>query len=153
MPNSIEAAICLLGVWRLNAVPVLINELSPASHIRHVLQLSGCKILIAGSNTFDLASECGVSHFNIEYFSGDGNPDNEVDKIPQHLPNSHCANADDVASVIFTSGSTGLPKGVMQSHNTLISCCRSVADVLKLNRDDQIPVSYTHLTLPTTPYV
>ena len=48
------------------------------------------------------------------------------------LHNLNTIDKDDICCLIYTSGTGGRPKGVMLTHKS---------------------VSYTHLTLPTTPYV
>src|SRR4029453_2010665 len=45
---------------------------------------------------------------------------------------------DDPACVLFSSGSTGAAKGVVVSHNNILSNIAAVAQVLGLARDDRI---------------
>jgi acyl-[acyl-carrier-protein]-phospholipid O-acyltransferase/long-chain-fatty-acid--[acyl-carrier-protein] ligase len=45
---------------------------------------------------------------------------------------------DDSACVLFSSGSTGAPKGVVLSHNNILSNIEAVAQVLWLARDDRV---------------
>ena len=46
------------------------------------------------------------------------------------------AAADDLCLIQFTSGTTGEPKGVLHSHNTVLSGCRPIDEVLGLDCDD-----------------
>jgi len=46
----------------------------------------------------------------------------------------------DLAAVIFTSGSTGVPKGVMLTHENLITNTDSIIQYLQLTADDRIMV-------------
>ncbi len=45
---------------------------------------------------------------------------------------------DDVTQLMFTSGTTGEPKGVMQTHNTLMSNLAPFSERMRLNSDDTI---------------
>jgi acyl-[acyl-carrier-protein]-phospholipid O-acyltransferase/long-chain-fatty-acid--[acyl-carrier-protein] ligase len=47
-------------------------------------------------------------------------------------------NSDACATVMFSSGSTGVPKGVMLSHNNIISNIESIAQVFWVTRRDRI---------------
>ena len=44
----------------------------------------------------------------------------------------------DLAALIYTSGSTGLPKGVMMRHQNMTFAAESIAQYLRLDRDERI---------------
>lgn len=56
----------------------------------------------------------------------------------------HKARAGDIAFLQYTSGSTGKPKGVVLTHANLLANIRSIAQALKLTRDD-VAVSWLPL--------
>jgi acyl-CoA synthetase (AMP-forming)/AMP-acid ligase II len=49
-------------------------------------------------------------------------------------------NGDQIGEIIFTSGSTAIPKGVMLTHNNIISNTDSIIQYLNLHEDDKIMV-------------
>ena len=44
----------------------------------------------------------------------------------------------DLAALIYTSGSTGDPKGVMQSHQSMVFAMESISEYLRLSNEDRI---------------
>ena len=60
---------------------------------------------------------------------GEGVDDNEVLSIANEIQ------AHDLATIIYTSGTTGKPKGVMLSHDNIVSNVKSVLSILPINKD------------------
>ncbi|MHC4394176.1 MAG: AMP-binding protein [Planctomycetota bacterium] len=57
---------------------------------------------------------------------------------PKMLANARRHHADDLATIVFSSGSSGRPKGVMLSHNNIISNIKALTMVFHLKPDDNL---------------
>jgi long-chain acyl-CoA synthetase len=73
--------------------------------------------------------------------------DREVVGRPPMAPNNSVIPLD-LAAIIYTSGSTGHPKGVMQTHQSMVFAAGSVIEYLRLAADDRIlcvlPLSFDY---------
>ena len=154
--NRTEWNICDMGMQQVGVISVpLYPTLSPKDY-EYVLSNSECKICIVSDK--DLYDKVLQAKQNVPTLTGiylfddvaglpnwqeilDLGADDSTQSEVEALKN--LVKAQDIATIIYTSGTTGKPKGVVLSHENIVS------NVLMSTP----AVSYTHLTLPTTPYV
>lgn len=126
--NTPMIAAAHAAIWRLGAIPVMVGSDAPDSHLVHALTLTGARLVICGTETAARAEAHGPF-----LLAGPGLPEGAADALPPLT-----ATSDDPASIVFTSGSTGLPKGVMQTHATLLVCCDNLFALFGLSADDRL---------------
>jgi amino acid adenylation domain-containing protein len=102
--SSIEYIIALIGILRIGATWVPIDENYPKERINKMLEISQADMIIDINNNFDLKNSFTFLELINEKISADFVIDLNVNKT---------------AYIIFTSGSTGTPKGVPISYLSL----------------------------------
>ena len=127
LPRSVEAAAALFGTWFAGGVAVFANERLRSQQLQHIVEHSLASCVI--SNGHQLGSVAAVPCAQVM------NVDHEAARGPR--PHRRVASAD-LAMLVYTSGSTGLPKGIMLSHENVLSGTRIVAGYLGLTGDDVI---------------
>ncbi len=137
---------CLLplAAARAGLVHVPINPLLKRSQVRHILQDSGARLLIAtpsrlsGLEPMDVPQECAIL--------AEGDALSQAAAAQPIAPSA--ADPDELAAILYTSGSTGKPKGVMLSHANMWLGAQSVATYLGLADDDVtlavLPLSFDY---------
>ncbi|MEA1888042.1 MAG: long-chain fatty acid--CoA ligase [Bacteroidota bacterium] len=75
----------------------------------------------------------GLKHFSELLDLGRNNEEKYRDEV---LRTKESITPDDLLTIIYTSGTTGKPKGVMLSHNNLVSNCLGVNDIHHLGFGD-----------------
>ena len=105
--------VSLLGILKSGGAYVPIDSGYPADRIAHIESDSGCKITIDPSF---------IASFR-----------DAVSDLPADLP-TVVINPDTLSYVMYTSGSTGMPKGVMITHDNVVSLSKS-CDYIPLDTD------------------
>jgi long-chain acyl-CoA synthetase len=86
---------------------------------------------IPAENVFTFEKVAGARHFSELLALGQqGNP-------AELEPLKAAVQPDDLLTLIYTSGTTGAPKGVMLSHDNLLSNCHSAARYVPVGKDDK----------------
>ena len=137
LPNTNAFPITLLSLWRLGAVPAILNYSTGPAVLLSCVQLAGLQQIITSRAFLEKAKinltlliNAGVNIFYLEDIRTGISP---VEKLlataHSWLPwNERIASTQpsDTAMVLFTSGSEGFPKGVELTHDNLLSNIRQI---------------------------
>ena len=128
-PNLPEYGIAFHAVATLGGITSPINPLYTEKEIEHQLEDSGAKFLVTVPKCFDKASiaarEAGVEEiFVFDQFegnAGDATPFSSLFEGDGNIPQVTINPPEDLVALPYSSGTTGLPKGVMLTHQNLVS--------------------------------
>lgn len=153
--NSVEIIIGIYGILKAGATFVLLNGSLKSSKLQYIIKDSGAKLIVVQSskkNIIDqLAQESNlnisiiwfgqkeITHQKNNYYWDDFlKSSSEKTKLLQKRKSEIIDY--DLATLIYTSGSTGEPKGVMSSHNNMVSAARSIIQYIGNEPNDKILV-------------
>lgn len=157
--NSPEWVIFDQAALGLGLVVVPLYTQDRADNVAYILENSGCKVLLVeGDEQWQLLRDVagtlsGVIRFltvnALQYSSGDSRLQWIGDWLPadggatRHLARP----GNTLATIVYTSGTTGRPKGVMLSHDNILSNTAACLQVLVTGHDDIfmsfLPLSHT----------
>ena len=128
LPQSTDAVIAIFGTWLAGGVGVFINETLKVPQVRHIIEHSDATIMVSDHHFAEMLDASGIAKGRVVSVRDLGEGAFETDLPP-------CIGAD-LALLIYTSGSTGLPKGIMLSHQNLLSGTMIVSDYLHITSSD-----------------
>ncbi|WP_458071068.1 class I adenylate-forming enzyme family protein [Rhodanobacter sp. BL-MT-08] len=156
MDNSWYCVVSIYAAWLAGAVMLLINPQTKRDKLGFILDDSGARILLTDGHIskefiplLDKFSPPIHVISSGEFPSGYG-IDQLEDVIRDTPPLARRPGtiALDLAALIYTSGSTGQPKGVMQTHQSMLFASASIIEYLRLDNDDVIlcvlPLSFDY---------
>lgn len=136
-----------MGIMQIGAIHVPIYPTISEDDYQYILKNADVKyVFVAGKelirkighilksidniiDAFTFTSVEGYKHFNEILEIGRENANQiELDRIKQEVKK------DDVATIIYTSGTTGYPKGVMLSHNNILSNVKACQGIFNVNQ-------------------
>ena len=120
-----------LATARVGAISVNLNWRFSAEELRHGLELTAPRLVIAGPGYGDSLADLGWPP-DLEFGAGYEAALASARGLPRPVP----VEAEDGLVIIFTSGTTGLPKGALISHRAMISRALIFASELEVPRDD-----------------
>lgn len=151
MENTWPCVASIYAVLLAGGVFVVVNSQTKSDKLKYVLNDSDARFLITDSAFADrflpilpeLEDLIGIIH------SGDLSSHEKNDKVtlnnfddilrttePLTTPVEVIPN--DLAALIYTSGSTGFPKGVMQTHQSMVFAAWSLIEYQRLSETDRI---------------
>jgi len=128
LSRSIESVVALFATWFVGGVAVFVNDTLKTRQVNYILEHAEASLLITSSGL--VASLDFVALPTDRIITLDkGFPGGTNNASPTLI-------GEDLAMIIYTSGSTGFPKGIMLSHQNLLSGASIVSDYLGLTSDD-----------------
>ncbi|TKJ17805.1 hypothetical protein CEE44_04740 [Candidatus Woesearchaeota archaeon B3_Woes] len=161
LPNSLELLYAMFGAFKIGAVfsPMNINLL--AEEYEYLINDSGSKVVFVDSknlikiekirkNLSSLKEIISIEEKNrtkgIKLFK------DEIEKYSSELKSQNITLSSE-ALIIYSSGTTGKPKGVILTHENLITCSMSVGRFLSLKENtislDSLPLFFIGGIMPT----
>jgi long-chain acyl-CoA synthetase len=135
LPNSVEFAAVFLGILHSGNTVVPLNYLLKPPELVTLAEHAGLRLLLADENLEGLAKAVaeGVSGSLVVERAGQWMEDSGEEQPPQALTH-------DPAMILYTSGTTGDPKGVMLSHENVLSNCEAYFQLFNFTPDHQFVV-------------
>lgn len=128
--RSVEAVTALFGTWFAGGTAVVISELLRPRQVHYIVEHSEASCVVTDSRQLlsvpDLPRD-GLNVITMDQVRPLGEP-----CAPEPVIGA------DLALIIYTSGSTGFPKGVMVSHESVLSGANIVSEYLNLTERDVI---------------
>ncbi len=163
LDNSLEIAVSVFAILKAGAAFMMVGATTKAEKLHYLLTHSGATVLIASSRRVSAIEE-GL-HGTPELRCVVLVPTSPPCSIPgdkqtvgfQELLDRHHQRAEapprraidiDLASVMYTSGSTGVPKGVMLTHQNMVTSSTTLTSYFGNTPDDVIlnalPLSFNY---------
>lgn len=151
--KSLETIICMFGILKVGAVYVPMDPNNPVQRNIHIVKESGISTIFTMSSNVDrvrnIFQACS-QHFKIILMDTD---DSTIDRLPnedtiiefheiaqqsEQRKKHDNLTTQDTAVIFYTSGSTGDPKGVMVSHESIVTFIKWALNDLQISRDDKL---------------
>ena len=160
LDNSVEAAVAVWAVLKAGAVFVMVNPSTKPDKLTYLLNNSRATAVISSTMRLRGYENCWNETPHLHNVIVVGDPASVVgcshqmiawnalftEQAGQTQPPAKRGIDADLAALVYTSGSTGNPKGVMLTHQSMVSVSQSIIRYLLNSPDDIVlsvlPMSY-----------
>ena len=133
--NSTEWTLAYFAVIYAGGIVVPLDYSLKDSEMERFISFGGVKRLFIDSERVDGIDKDGSLGL-IKYSIGHADGYQSVDTMNGVYKPLGFRNGSDVAAILFTSGTTGTPKGVMLTHDNLVSDCFLTQSILDIREND-----------------
>src|SRR6185437_3135021 len=154
LDNSWACAVGIFGTLIAGGVFVPVNPQTRADKLEFILRDSGARALIADDRlapVFLDAVRRLEQPLALLRAGSQGNPAESLDvalAAAEAIAEPAPVIPPDLAAILYTSGTTGTPKGVMQTHQSMVFTVGSLLEYLRLSSDDRVlcvlPLSFDY---------
>ncbi|GAB4144009.1 MAG: o-succinylbenzoate--CoA ligase [Ignavibacteriales bacterium] len=123
--NSIEYLFLILALWKISAVPVLVNNKLTENELKEIIQVVNPKFIFT-DNAISNFPEC--IRINNLQFDGDEQIKNDCTSFESEL-------------IIFTSGSSGNSKGVVHTLGNIYNSVMNIKEIERFDYSDNFLLS------------
>ena len=133
--NSTEWTLAYFAIIYAGGIVVPLDYSLKDSEMERFISFGGVKRLFIDSERVDGIDKDGSLGL-IKYSIGHADGYQSVDTMNGEYKPLGFRNGSDVAAILFTSGTTGTPKGVMLTHDNLVSDCFLTQSILDIRDND-----------------
>ncbi len=150
-PKTVEALALYLGTLMAGLIYLPLNNAYKPTEINYFLGDAEPRVFVCtpkdNADLQDICISAGVIHLETLGTDDHGSMMAKAAAASDQFETLH-RDQDDLAAILYTSGTTGRSKGVMLSHNNLLSNTRALIDYWKISSNDvllhALPVFHTH---------
>ena len=133
--NSTEWTLAYFAIIYAGGIVVPLDYSLKDSEMERFISFGGVKRLFIDSERVDGIDKDGSLGL-IKYSIGHADGYQSVDTMNGEYKPLGFRNGSDVAAILFTSGTTGTPKGVMLTHDNLVSDCFLTQSIIDIREND-----------------
>ena len=133
--NSTEWTLAYFAVIYAGGIVVPLDYTLKDNEMERFISFGGVSRLFIDSERVDSIDKDGSLGL-VKYSIGHADGYQSVDSLSGGYRPLGFRNGSDVAAILFTSGTTGTPKGVMLTHDNLISDCFLTQSILDIRNND-----------------
>jgi len=162
LQNIPQYVIAFLALWKLGAIAVLMNPMYKERELRHLIEDSGARGIIADDSLYP-ATKAAATGSTVEWIlttsgleyqsrsdprifrstepqppSPDGDMAAWIAEFAGRTPAGRTLAQDDVALLAYTSGTTGAPKGAMNTHGNILNVAATCSAWMGLEPGDSV---------------